>query len=156
MAYVTAITDRDQADILAQNSKAFWNAADWVRIDGNSLETNTALLNALGIAIDFDALSTPNDVDIQTITEVNALLINIENMRLWVATYAPIADDDFVEIKDDWLEGQSAPSPYQFLIINSWEKVLDLIFQIYKAPYSVESPPITGVAVTGAENLGYE
>jgi hypothetical protein len=148
MAYVTAITDRDLADIAALNSKAYWNVADWTRVYGNSLEANTALTAALGVSISFDTQATPTTASIPTIAEINEFTANIERMRLWLATYAPIADSDFIEIKDDWAAGQSETAP-NYIQVNSWEKVLDLIYQIYKSPYSVTRSPRIGVAGCG-------
>ena len=130
MAYVTAITDRDQADITAQNSKAFFNVADWVRVYGNSLEVNTLLTSNI-YPVDFDTLSTPITSDIPSADDthpINTMLANIERMRLWASIYLSsyITDSDFVEIKDDWLSGQSNPAP-NFTHVNSWEKVLDIL-----------------------------
>ncbi|MBT6322568.1 MAG: hypothetical protein HOJ31_10330 [Anaerolineae bacterium] len=149
MAYTAPITDRTIADILAENSKAFFNVADWVRVYGNSSEVNTALTTALGITISFDTITAKTTKDIDTASQLNALLANIERMRLWLATYAPIADNDFIEIKDSWLGGFDNPSP-DYTHVNTWEKVMDIIYQIYKSPYTVTRSPRTGVAGCGS------
>ncbi len=149
MTYVPPITDRTQADILAKNSKAYQNVSDWVRQYDNSEEAHDAIEAALGVLIDFDTISAVVNTDIPTIAEINEFLANIERLRLWVETYAPIDDSDFIEVKDDWLAGQSNPAP-TYMHVNSWEKVVDLIYQIYKAPYSVERVPIGGIATCGA------
>jgi len=151
MAYTTPITDRTQSDIAAQNSKAFWNVADWTRVYGNSLETNTALNTALGLAVSFDTITTVTNTDIPTVTEINEFLANIERMRSLLS--ANITNVDFVEIKDDWLAGQLEDAP-NFSHVNSWEKVTDIIYQIYKATYTAEGTPICGAAICGASDLG--
>ncbi|RUM41396.1 MAG: hypothetical protein DSY80_08955 [Desulfocapsa sp.] len=156
MSYTTPIYDRDAADIAAQNSKAFWNVADWARVYNNTTEARDAINSALGITtVTLDALTTPTTADIPTASELNGIPTNIERLRSWLATNAPIADDDFVEIKDDYSAGQSETAP-DYIAVNSWEKVIDLIYQIYKSPYTADTPPITGVAVCGEYNLGFE
>jgi len=128
MAYTTPITDRDTADILAQNSKAFLNVSDWTRIYNNAVAVHD-LFTALTIWITFNTLALPTTVTVpKKTTFLNLLLANIERMRLWVATNAPgeITDSSFVEIKDDWDEGFLAAAP-NFTHVNSWEQVLDLM-----------------------------
>ena len=127
MAYTTPITDRGLADITAQNSKAFFNVADWTRVYGNSLEVNTLLATNI-YTLSFDTLTTPTTANIPTVSEINTMLSNIERMRLWASIYLSdyITDPLFVEIKDDWLAGQSNTAP-NYINVNSWEKVLDLL-----------------------------
>ncbi len=151
MSYDTAVTDRDAADIAAQNSKAFFNVADWTRIDGNTSEANSALDTALGWSVSLATLPTPTTATIPTVTELNALLVNIELLRSALSAY--ITDADFIEIKDDWLAGQSEIAP-NYINVNQWERVTDIIYQIYKSPYVVAGAPICGVAVCGATDLG--
>lgn len=138
MAYVTAITDRKNADIIARNSKAFFNVADWTRVYGNSLEVNTLLATNI-YTLSFDTLTTPTAADIPTVSEINIMLANIERMRLWASIYLRdyITDPLFVEIKDDWIAGQSNTAP-NYINVNSWEKVLDLLND-YLDPYT---PPV--------------
>ena len=126
MAYVTAITDRDQADIETGNSKAYFNVADWERIYGNTQDVNTEVFKDFAA---FTSLSTPTTATIPTAANLNTLLANIEWMRLGIATNFPalVASEPlFVEIKDDWTAGQSNTAP-TFLAVNSWEKVLDIL-----------------------------
>ena len=139
MAYTTPIiTDRDSDDIIAQNSKAFFNVADWTRIYGNSLEVNTLLATNI-YTLDFDTITTPTTADIPLQAELNVLLANIERMRLWASIYlnAYITDPLFVEVKDDWASGE-APD---YTHANSWEKVLDLLHD-YLDPFT--PPTVSG------------
>ena len=85
MAYTTPITDRDYADILAQNSKAFFNVADWTRIYNNADHVNDQVNSYYGSSVAFTAVSSPTDDDISTIADFNTLLGNIEALRVWVA-----------------------------------------------------------------------
>lgn len=129
MAYTTAVTDRTQADIIAQNSKAYMNVADWTRIYNNADEVNGMFLSVLGESITFDTISVPTTASVFGITELNKLTGNIERMRLWMATNMPgaITDAEFVEVKDDWDEGHAVQAP-NFVNVNRWEKVLDLMY----------------------------
>ena len=139
MAYTTPIiTDRDSDDIIAQNSKAFFNVADWTRIYGNSLEVNTLLATNI-YTLDFDTITTPTTADIPLQAELNVLLANIERMRLWSSIYlnAYITDPLFVEVKDDWASGQAQ----SYTHANSWEKVLDLLHD-YLDPFT--PPTVSG------------
>ncbi len=130
MTYTTPITDRDAADIAAQNSKAFWNVADWVRVYGNSLETNTHLNSEFSTSISFDAISAVVNTDIPTIAEINEFLANIERMRAWVVdntVFYPAALD--TEIKDDYTAGQSETAP-SYINVNRWESHIDLMYNL--------------------------
>ena len=146
MSYTTPITDRSAADIAAKNSKAFFNVSDWTRIYNNSSETNSAIDTALGLSIAFTTLTTPTNATIPTVSEINSFLANIERMRS--ALSSNIADSEFVEIKDDWIAGQSNSAP-NYTHVNSWGKVIDIIYQVYKPTYVTERVPICGVAQCG-------
>lgn len=131
MPYTTPVFDRTQADITAQNAKAFLNVADFIRIYDNAEIVNGLFTSEIGYTIQFDALTNPTTASIPTKTYLNTLLANIERMRFWAATYLSdyISDPLFVEIKDDWGEGYSESAP-NFTHINSWEKVLDVMYNI--------------------------
>lgn len=149
MAYTTPITDRTQADIAARNSKAFFNVVDWIRIYGNSSETNTVLTAALGAMASFVTISAVVNTDIPTVAEINIFLANIERMRYALKDSSVANDVDFIEIKDDYVEGQNKIAP-NFINVNSWEKVIDIIYQLFKAPYTVDRAPICSVAICNA------
>ncbi len=146
MAYTTPITDRDYADILAQNSKAFFNVADWTRIYNNADHVNDQVNSYYGSSVAFTAVSSPTDDDISTIADFNTLLGNIEVLRAWVVanvSYSPSELD--TEIKDDWVAGQGEVSP-NWQNVNRWENHIDIMCWIS----IVQRSPITGVATAGA------
>lgn len=129
MTYTIPVTDRAQSDVAAQNSKAYLNTSDWTRIYDNALYVNGMFFDILYIPITFDTISAPTTATVTTKTMLNTLLANIERMRLYAATHysAHITDPLFVEIKDDWDEGHTASAP-DFTHVNSWEKVLDIMY----------------------------
>ncbi|RUM43299.1 MAG: hypothetical protein DSY80_05850 [Desulfocapsa sp.] len=130
MAWITPITDRSAADIAAQNSKAFWNVADWVRVYNNAQETNAKLASEFGASITLDTLATPTTTTIQNITEMNVIPKNIELMRSWVVNntvFYPAELD--TEIKDDYSAGQSETAP-NYVNVNRWENHLYLMYNL--------------------------
>lgn len=175
MSYKTPITDRTLTDITTKTAKAFFNVADWVRIYGNA-EIINAIVSELNGAITFDAITEPTVTRIPTVADINILLANIERIR--INSGLP-AIDGLVSIKHDWLEGSAADAP-DYLDVNTWEKVLDIIFKsvllstgyrVYCGVANVGQPrlyqhrwrtwtietsalpfrsPRTGIAVTGA------
>lgn len=132
MAWSTPITNRSQADINAQNSKAFLNVADWNRIYDNSVVVQGLFTSEIGYTFDFDTQSAQTTADVPTRTLLNQMLANIERMRFWSATYLGdyiFPDSLFVEIKDDWLDGHTNTAP-NFTHVNSWEYVLLVMYNI--------------------------
>ena len=130
MAWTTPITDRTAADIAAQNSKAFWNVADWTRVYNNARETNAKLASEFGASITLDTLATPTTTTIQNITEMNVIPKNIELMRSWVVNntvFYPAELD--TEIKDDYSAGQSETAP-NYVNVNRWENHLYLMYNL--------------------------
>lgn len=150
MVYTTPVYDRTIADVLAENSKAYINITDWARIYANADAVND-LFTAVGISITFNTLSQPATSDIPTNSDINTLLGNIEAMRLWIATYASdrITDPLFVEIKDDWSNGVSADAP-DYTHANSWEKVLDLMYNEVSNWTKGDRQAVCGIAVCGS------
>lgn len=139
MAYTTPITDRDAADIAAQNSKAFWNVADWTRVYDNSSATNTHINSEFGASIPFYACTTPTNTTIPTVADFNEFLANIERIRVWVVAnvvYYPSALDTGIE--DSYTAGQSETSP-NYTNANRWESHLDLMYNLVLDSYSVIS-----------------
>mgnify|MGYP006375505159 CR=1 FL=1 len=99
MSYTTPVTDRTYADIAARNSRAYFNVADWTRIKGNEQITRNLTEILLSISVSATMISDVTTVTIPTASSINALLTNIENLRLAVAGEA-IAGTT-TEIKDD-------------------------------------------------------
>ena len=146
MAYTTPITDRDAADIAAQNSKAFWNVADFTRVYDNAVAVNAHLLSEFGAVIAFTTISTPTTTTIDTITRLNNFTGNIELMRAWVVAntaFYPAALD--TEIIDDWAAGQSEAAP-NYINANRWESHLDLMYNLEQ----YRRVAVTGIAITNA------
>lgn len=124
MAYITPITDRTAADVTAKNSKAYLNIVDWNRIYNNSVETHDYILAKIGADVDFDELNEVAIDDIPNKTDLNTLLTNIENMRVWEEGVFSLGLD---EVKDDWDEGYSADAP-DYEDANLWEQTIDDIY----------------------------
>jgi len=123
MKYKAPIVDRSLADIAARTSKAFFNARDWQRVYDNAKITNALVAYLTSVAIQFDIIADPTVYSIPTATELNALLANIERIR--VSAGFP-AIDGLVEIKDDWTAGSAATAP-DYLDANDWERVIDIL-----------------------------
>ena len=144
MTYTTPVYDRTQADITAQNSKAYLNVADWIRIYDNAEWVNDLFLSAIGIDINFDTQADPTTSTVPDKTDwLNLLTGNIEVMRLWAYHYLGsyiFPDSLFVEIKDDWLDGYENNAP-NFSHANSWEYVLDVLYNILN---TWTPPTVTG------------
>ena len=143
MAYTTPVYDRSQSDILAQNSKAYLNVADWTRIYNNAVFVSGLFTSEIGYTPTFNTQSLPTTVTVFTKSQLNLVLANIERMRLWGYNYLGsyiFPDALFVEIKDDWDEGHQVSAP-NFSHVNSWEYVLDVLYNILN---SWTPPTISG------------
>ena len=140
MKYRTPIIDRIAQDVEDETSKAHFNVADWTRVYENS-EYVTELVNILNCAgIVFDDLAYPTITTIPTIAEFNAMLANIERLRLACGM------DGLTAIKDDWKEGTASDAP-DYLNANEWERVIDIILNSIGA--SVDYQIHCGVSATG-------
>ena len=116
------VTDRDAADITARNSKAFFNVADWIRINGNAEHVN-ALVNILRVLdIEFEELAEPVITTIPDASDINSFVANIERLRL--ASPFPVSFG-ITELKDDYVGGLIEVLDYNTL--NSWESDLEKI-----------------------------
>lgn len=147
MAYITPIYDRTFSDVQTKNSKAYLNLADWQRIDNNTQETVFAINAALGESLTLVTVATMTTASIPDTDELNDLAGNVETIRVYFDGI--ITDSDFTEVKDDYING----AKINFITTNQWEKVLDIMYQIYKSPYSPDRIPVTGVAICGADLL---
>jgi hypothetical protein len=122
--YVAAIYDRVLADATNKTAKGLFNVSDWLRINNNTGVVEVLVEALLGISIPNTSLTPPVNGTWVTISPLNSLITNIENIRL--ASGLP-AITGLVELKDDWLAGSSADAP-DYTDVNDWERVLDLIF----------------------------
>ena len=134
MAYTTPVYNRALSDILARNSKAYLNLADWQRIDNNAEHVGDLLLSIFVSAlITQNTVATMTTASIPDTDDVNDLAENIEAIREWIATNHPTStaatDADFAEVKDDYtspLDLTFTGYSYPFQVVNLWEKVLDI------------------------------
>lgn len=123
MRYTEPIKDRTATDITNKTAKAFFNIADWQRIYNNTQITKALVDFLLSINVTFDTLTTPTITTIPTVAQLNTLLANIERIRLAVE---PTVTGLSI-IKDDWEYGFGKESP-DYLNVNDWENVLDVIY----------------------------
>ncbi len=140
MSYTTPVTDRTYADIAARNSKAYFNVADWTRIKNNELVTRNLAEILLSISVTATMIAEVTTASIPTVSTVNALLTNIENLRLAVAGLS-IAGTS-TEIKDDWATGMAVVSP-TFADVNLWESTLHAIWTYINGAIYDNCPTLT-------------
>ena len=140
MSYTTPVTDRTYADVAARNSKAYFNVAGWSRIKSNEQVTRNLAEILLSISVSATTNADVTTASIPTVTSVNAILTNIENLRLAVAGEA-IAGTT-TEIKDDWTYGLAATSP-TFADVNLWESTLDAIWDYINGAIYDNCPTLT-------------
>ena len=141
--FLKPITDRTAADLLARNSKAFLNVADWHRIYGNAQLANQLLNSLLDADLDFPESVLPDITSFPSIAEVNELLNALEQMRLESGLPAL---PGLVELRTDWLAGGSAQAP-DYLDLNAWERVIEVLFS--SAGLVAENFVYCGVAAAG-------
>jgi hypothetical protein len=123
MPFVTPVTDRTAADILNKTDKSFFNVADWIRINGNTIYVRALMYVLRGINIDFETLDTPSITTIPTVDEFNAFIQNIENIRLALGLPAVAG---IVDLKTDYEAIENSEVP-DYTDANAWEKNLLLI-----------------------------
>jgi hypothetical protein len=143
MAWITPVTDRTLADIENLTDKAFFNIADWIRINGDTTYVR-ALINVLrGINIEYNSLTTPEITTFPTATEINRFVENIETLRS--ISCLPV-NLGIVPLKTDYLSVTNATPP-NFEDVNDWERDLQLLrlFTISTSVYMV----YCGVAAVG-------
>ena len=130
MPYTTPVTDRDQDDIDAQNSKAYFNVADWERIHDNAQHVNGLFSSALGVSLSFIVLDDPIAATyFHSVGQFNLLFENIERMRAWARNYLAdyLSTSLANALKTDWQAGAGVPVP-NFENINEYESVIDVMY----------------------------
>lgn len=143
MSWITPVTDRTNADILAKNSKAYMNVSDWARIYDNAEYLKGLAETLLAEAVTFTVIDAPTITTIPTDADVNNLVTNINNINEIVGlTSIPT-------LKNDWV-GNAFPAP-NYMQVNQWERNLLAMYNYLSAlvPYYA----ITGVAVCGSGPL---
>lgn len=140
MAWTTPVTDRAPADIIARNSKAFLNVADWTRIYENTIHVRALYETITGLST-FTTLTPPTITTVPTVTSLNTLLINIQNLIDISAALVTIA-----AINTSWGTGNVVSPNYQD--VNTWELALKTLYD-FRATLLLLRFPRTGVALTG-------
>jgi hypothetical protein len=126
MSWVNPIIDRTSADILARTVKAFMNVADWTRIHGDTTEIQAQITSLLGLTVTLTTLTTPAITHFPAAAEINALIANIEAVR--VGACLPVTTG-VVVLKHDYLDGNGAVAP-DYLAVNGWERNLSLLHSL--------------------------
>ena len=139
MSYTTPVTDRTLADIAARNSKAFFNVADWQRIYRNAQIVNSLveIIERAGAPISFPVIATPTTATIPLVSDLNALLLNIETCRLINIAFYLAAP---TSIKHDWVAGYGQVSP-TYVDVNLWEFTINVIWNFENNVYNFEQCP---------------
>jgi hypothetical protein len=122
MSYVAPVTDRSILDMLNLTSKAYFNVSDWTRIYGNAQYVNNFVATLLGIGIPFDTAATPTISTIPQVTDLNALLANIN--RIATLSCLPDVTIAALYLACTWGSGPTLPAP-DYTDANQWEANLD-------------------------------
>lgn len=155
MAYITAIFDRDAADIVTRTSKAFFNITDWNRIEDNAFWVRDELSDSFGVVVIFGGVaSDPTISFIPDVDNFNRLLEDIEQLRQVAESVMPAltTTSGFSAVAYDWVAGVSQNAP-DYADVNHWEEVIDIIHNLITT-YSalIFRYPRTGIATSGAED----
>jgi hypothetical protein len=121
--WIDPIFDRDQDDIATRTAKAFFNVADWIRINGNTQQVQAVVNIMLGLSIPVTSLPEPSITTIPSVDDVNAFILNIERLRS--AAAMPVGTG-LVPLKVDYKAGASADAP-DYNAVNDWERDVYLI-----------------------------
>lgn len=141
--YIEPIFDRTQDDVDNKTSKGFFNVVDWQRINNNTQLVRILAEIFYNSTISQNSLTTPSLTTIPTVAELNSFL---ENINLIIRSSSLPTISGLVEVKDDWVSGRMAGAP-DYIIVNSWEQILDLLLEklIAFARYEI----YCGVAASG-------
>lgn len=143
MAWLNSITDRTLADIQNRAAKAFFNVADWNRINGNTAEVQAQILSLLGVNVALITLTAPTTTTFPSAASINQLVENIERLR--VAACLPSATG-IVPLKYDYQAGAGAEAP-DYQAVNAWEQALNLMHNLL--PQAADYFVSCGVAAAG-------
>jgi len=140
MAYTTPVTDRTIADVKNKTSKAYFNVADWQRIYNNTLLTKSLAEILLSSSISASTLTEPTITTIPTVVNFNALLTNIETLRLAVVAESIVGAQTV--INDAWEAGLFRSAP-DWQDANIWESTIDAIWQHFDGNTLEVCPTLT-------------
>lgn len=147
MSWVTPVTDRTITDINTRTAKAFMNVSDWARINGNSEVIQAQVNDLFALVVSLETLTTPTTTHFPTAEEINALIENINQLR--VGASLPDATG-IVALKANYLNGNGAPAP-NYEAVNAWEQVQALLYRLL--PFAAGYQVYCGVANAGQSRM---
>jgi len=142
--YSTPIFDRTALDITNKTVKAFFNVLDWCRIYDNTKVLHALMSVLLDLDPVFTPLTVPTRLSFPTAAQINALVENIENIRL--ASGLP-AIEGLVELRTDWTSSQTP----DYIAVNSWERDIHLLYN--NLARAAEYTIYCGVAAVGQTRI---
>lgn len=147
LSYISSVTNRSLNDIIVRNTRAFFNVADWVRIDNNTRYAREMVLDIKGGIIPRIELNTPTRETKPTAANINALVQNI----IYVQEAADVPSADYYTLFANYEDGADKPAP-DYIAVNSWEKVIEIIVTKYWL-LSVVRYLVTGIGITGSDEI---
>jgi hypothetical protein len=150
MPFITPITDRTQADVIARNSKAFINVEDWERIYNNAEIVRDSVFEFIGVDVFFPTISTPTTSDFPSVADFNSLLECIDTCRQACIDALPgiFNEDDLPSVFFSWVAGSNYPAP-DYVDVNQWENTLLILYTIMSS-FVYARVAISGIAVSNA------
>lgn len=123
MAWSEPIYDRTLTDIVNHTDKAFWNIADWIRVNSNTQYVRAIIGVLRAVNLSFASVTEPVITTVPLASEINAFVDNLEKLR--IASGLPLTVG-LIELKTDYLSGASAKAP-DYEEVNNWERNLNLL-----------------------------
>lgn len=142
MKYVEPVYDRTQEDVDNKTSKAFFNIADWKRVNDNSQILALIVGYFINDTITLTPVANPTITNIPTVNLLNNILDNLELIR----TSSGLPLNIIPALEHDWQAGSGAHSP-DFEDANQWEENIALI--IRKIEGTVQYRAYCGVPSVG-------
>jgi hypothetical protein len=122
VALITPITDRTLADVLARNSNAFFNIADYARINANTIIARQHINALYGLSLGGSAVTLPGMGDFVDRDDIYLLAHNI-----YAIADASVPEYDRDDLEYDFNEGGAAFVP-DYQTVNLWEHQLEQLF----------------------------
>ena len=120
--WIDPIYDRTQGDIDARAAKAFFNLLDWARIYGDTRQIQAVVNVMLALDIPVTDQAQPIITTIPTVESINAMIADIERLRVAAAMPTSLV----TPLKVDYKAGPSQDAP-DFNAVNAWERDIYLI-----------------------------
>ncbi len=146
LEYIQPITDRLLNNVQQKNQKGKFGLSDWQRIDNNTQYACQFVESIHSVLIPRIELTIPTREVHPTAADINALVRNIISVQ-HAAVLAQNAQ--LYTLKADYADGPDKRVP-DYLVVNVWEKVIDLIVRRYLILYRGRVPVI-GIAVVGGD-----